>query len=420
MHRLKLVLVFSFLMISGILLVRYFIDGIKITTTIETTFRIFIKYLAGLGIVGIALMAIDRARIWLNRSHLHNMALQNIVVIFSFLMIVLLPTVGLLVNSESRIPTYENRTLAQRPSLGSNTISSFPTDFNNYINDNFGLRKMFISLNSFIKSKYLHSSQVTSVILGKSNWLFLEESAKDSLGWTRFSDDQLAILKANIEEQNNRLVQRGTYYLIVIAPNKETIYPEYLPDTIQRSNYQTRMDQLLQYLISENSTVPILDLRRPLLQAKTTYPLYWQTDTHWNNYGAFIAYSEIMKKLSDQYPSLRQPSSSDYDIIVREVSRSGDLANMLSLHDQLVDEESIDVELNPQYIDDNRFGSGLVFWDSFYEAVDPFMSKTFMDITKPERSHNFDYGWAESKKYDIVINLITERRLHALLANIPG
>jgi hypothetical protein len=418
---LKLVLlVFSSLILAGFLLVRYYIDGIKITTTIETSIWIFIRYLAGLGILCIVLLAMDRARIWVNRSHLLKMTLQNIVIIFSFLMIVLLPTIGLLVDSESRIPTYENRTLAQRPSLDLNTISSLPTDFDNYINDNFGLRKMFISLNSLIKSKYLHSSQVTNVILGKNNWLFLEESAKDSLGWTRFSEDQLAILKANIEEQNNRLIQRGTLYLIVIAPNKETIYPEYLPVTIQRSHNQTRLDQLLQYLISENSTVPILDLRSPLLQAKTTYPVYWQTDTHWNNYGAFIAYSEIMKKLSDQYPGLRQPTFSDYHVIVRKVPRSGDLANMLSLHDQLVDEESIDVELNPQYIDDNRLGSGLVFGDSFYEAVDPFISKNFIDITKPERSHNFDYGWAEAKKYDIVINLLTERRLHALLANVPG
>ena len=48
----------------------------------------------------------------------------------------------------------------------------------------------------------------------------------------------------------------------------------------------------------EKHRIKILDLNKPLLRekAKGRAPLYWATDSHWNSFGAYVAYSEIIKK----------------------------------------------------------------------------------------------------------------------------
>jgi alginate O-acetyltransferase complex protein AlgJ len=64
------------------------------------------------------------------------------------------------------------------------------------------------------------------------------------------------------------------------------------------------VDQLVEYLRA-HSTVNVLDLRPALLEARKTAPAYMKTDTHWNNFGAFMAYQELVRTLAkDGFPGL--------------------------------------------------------------------------------------------------------------------
>ena len=57
------------------------------------------------------------------------------------------------------------------------------------------------------------------------------------------------------------------------------------------------VDQFYNYMRA-HSTVRVLDIRSALLAAKKTRPAYLKTDEHWNNYGGFVAYQEIMRALA--------------------------------------------------------------------------------------------------------------------------
>ncbi|MFN8387050.1 MAG: hypothetical protein U0X92_11595 [Anaerolineales bacterium] len=63
------------------------------------------------------------------------------------------------------------------------------------------------------------------------------------------------------------------------------------------------MDQVIAYLRA-NGKQQVIDLRPALLTAKSERQVYYATDTHWNDYGAYIAYSAIMNELRKTDPKI--------------------------------------------------------------------------------------------------------------------
>jgi hypothetical protein len=390
------------------------------TTLYELNNSLF-YYLLGIGIWCLLFFAIDYVfSLRAGLKHINSRTVTSILLVGVLFLIILPSSIGLVLGSEKRLPNTENRNLAMMPGL--TAFADFSKNFDSYVNDNFGLRKLFIRMNNTVKVDALQIPQISDVILGKNSWLFYKDAVNDSNGTTQLDDILLQALNENIQKQNDWLTQRGIYYLIVIAPNKESIYPEYIPDIYSKGQKQSRTDQILEYLQSHHSKVPILDLRKPILEAKSAYPylLYWKTDTHWNEYGAFIGYCSIIEQLSVVFPNLQRISKSDFTISEAPILRPGDLSNMLSMQDKFVDTKSIKATLNSNGDSDSgKIGTAVIFGDSFYDAIDPYFSNNFSEISKPERSHNFDYNWITGNP-EVVINLVVERRLHALINNAPG
>jgi hypothetical protein len=390
-------------------------------TTLDDLKHSLFFYLTGIGIFCAVIFAIDCLLSLKHISrHINSRTVASILLVALLFLVILPSSIGLILGSEKRLPNTENRNLAVVPGLS--VITEFTKDFDSFVNDNFGLRKLFIKMNNLVEVNGFKISPISDVIIGQNNWLYYKDGVKDSNGTTRFTQDQLQILMKNIQNQNDWLAERGIYYLIVVAPNKETIYPEGIPDIYAKGQKQSRTDQLLEYLQSQNSKVPILDLRKPILDAKSTYPYlsYWQTDTHWNEFGAFIGYCNIIRQLSTVFPNLRPISKSDFTVTQLPIQRPGDLSNMLSMQDEFVDTQSAKVILNPNLnLGSSKLTSAVIFGDSFYDAVDPYLSNNISEIIKAPTSHNFDYNWIAGHP-DVVINLLVERRLHALMSNVPG
>jgi len=129
------------------------------------------------------------------------------------------------------------------------------------------------------------------------------------------------------------LKKKGIKYLLVIVPIKSTIYPEYLPDWLTRSPRPSKLDQFTEYM-KAHSTVPVLDLRPALLAAKTNAFVYLNTDSHWNNLGAFVGYQEIVKTLGSQFPGMQPLPQSAFDFKELPDGSGRDLAKMLGLESQ--------------------------------------------------------------------------------------
>jgi len=175
------------------------------------------------------------------------------------------------------------------------------------------------------------------VLLGQNGWLYYAGEKEGELNEYRsvkpFTDAELERMRKKLEAHQAWLASRGIQFLFLIAPDKAEIYAEYLPQWLRRVGQQNRLDQLLGYLRA-HSTVDILDVRPALLAAKKFQPVFYKTDTHWNEVGAFLAYQQLAEKLRDRFPNYPTESLADFELV--EVDRpGGDLARLLGRQEQM-------------------------------------------------------------------------------------
>jgi len=302
----------------------------------------------------------------------------------------------------------EKRRLAELPAfnLKPGTLATFPSRFEAYFNDHFGYRNLFIRRYNRIMKKYFAKSPVPNVLIGKNNWLFFTESnlIDDFVGADPFTQGELEAWRSNLEHKRNWLAKHGIRYLFVVAPNKQTIYPEYLPDYLQKDRGQSRLQQLVAYL-KTHSDVSILDLSGVLAEAKKRHRIYHVTDTHWNDRGAYTAYRAIMDRVGRWFPEVAVTQNK---IIETEniLGPGGDLAGMLDMADTMPEESPV-LKMQPTAcspeikkavadfrkipVDQMRSATlvttcdasklrAVVFRDSFFEPLIPLIAEDFNRI----------------------------------------
>ena len=153
------------------------------------------------------------------------------------------------------------------------------------------------------------------VYVGKDGWLFYTDSIDNFLGTDLYSENMLKRIAKQMQGRADWCEENGMVFYFMIAPNKNTIYPEKMMSSMQEGE-QKRIDQIYDYL-KANTTVKCIDVRDALLaekEANPTVDLYYPLDTHWNNHGGFIAYQTIMDEIKKDFPNAIKFEKDDYQI----------------------------------------------------------------------------------------------------------
>ncbi len=353
-----------------------------------------------------------------------------------FLVAICVPAVRSLTVSAQAQATTENRRLAPAPEWHWKRayLIVFPTKFEAFFNDRFGYRDTLIRWLSLIRVRSLHTSASPQVIVGKKGWLYYTETPVgcDYANVRPFREEELEGWKQTLERRRAWLAARGIHYYFVVAPDKQTIYPEMLPAALRERRGPSRLDQLEAYL-QAHSDFRILDLRQPLLRAKDRDRLFCRTDSHWNERGAYLGYRSLMEAVSESFPGLQPlPRSALQAGAMR--TRGGDLARMLGLDDRYHEDflflaprtprQAHTVPVPPQWhLPDWRWPllterpgpqlpRAVMFRDSFAACMVPFLSEHFRHIFYVRQEPDeFDYALVEREKPDIVIQETVERKL---------
>lgn len=238
----------------------------------------------------------------------------------------------------------ENRRLTSFPEIqwSQKAIVQFPRGFEQYFNDHFQLRDYFILGYNYLKIKIWKRSSHKKVLLGADGWLFLsgDRVLEDFVSVNQFAVDQLEARRKILEAKRDWLAKRGIQYLFVIPPNKQSVYPEFMPETYQRLQGETRLDQFITYM-QKNSDVNILDLRKAMRATKEDQQVYFRLDSHWNELGGLIASREILRAVNrslQQIPDLYLKDLSDYTIRPEQRQKEGDLARLMGYPSAVSDE----------------------------------------------------------------------------------
>src|SRR5712671_2657769 len=231
--------------------------------------------------------------------------------------------------------TSENRTLAPFPKLTTfKDLADVSRASENYVNDRFGLRSQLVHANSLMHYR-LGISTNKDVVIGKDGWLFYaaERIMEQHTGADIFKPDELDKWVRQMEADRDWLEQRNIAFYMVAAPDKNTIYPEKLPDYPRPRNATTRLDQLSARL--EQSTLEFINPKAALLAAKQkNVQVYFDGDTHWTQRGALVAYELLMERIRRKFPDIAARTIDDYRVSVDE-DAFGDLAYLLTLHGDL-------------------------------------------------------------------------------------
>ena len=201
-------------------------------------------------------------------------------------------------------------------------------------------RNKLIAFNSELTSlltggTYMESTQV---LLGKNNWLFYKTELDghplwDYMGINHFTDEEPAAIAANLVGMRDGFNALGVDFYVTALPNKEIIYEEYMPDTVARVDTVSRAEQLANY-IWDNTDLVYVYPKQALLDAKAEGQIYYQTDTHWNQKGAFVGMQQLMHEAYGV-------DAKDLDSVSFDIT-SYDLAGDLAVIGGVADKYNID------------------------------------------------------------------------------
>lgn len=196
----------------------------------------------------------------------------------------------------------DNRPLHEKPVK---FTRNYAREFEDYYNDTFAGRKKIIS--KYVKLQKKLKIDAGQYFYGQDGWIFYD-SIKANNGNTLvdyyaevyFDDEELEKMAQGINMAYDFYAKRGIKYVIFVAPNKENIYSEFMPERMQRIRKSdvSRMDKAVEYL-KKHTRAEIVNAKPAMVKAKSVVAqnLYFKKDTHWNNVGGYVGFEQLAAAL---------------------------------------------------------------------------------------------------------------------------
>lgn len=209
----------------------------------------------------------------------------------------------------------ERRLLAQKPD--SFWFNSSQTE--SYLADHLPFRDSFLDF--YFEMGMGFDLKTPAALIGKEKWLFQREFAN---GYNLHNiqsyqnkplltpaeilkiRDNLHLIHAWCRAHNIRLY-------VLFPPSKDRVYARYMPSYILRENRPSLVKEVIEALPPDIPVIPLED-ELILLSDQLKEPLYYLTESHWSEEGAFQVYRLLMQRLKQDFKTLKPVSESDFDL----------------------------------------------------------------------------------------------------------
>ena len=380
-----------------------------------------------------------RRSTWL-RAALEGSARRDVTLVVAFLAMLAVP---MLMDMEPTLlpdqRSNEKRRLAPLPELELRSIGQFPQLYDAWYRDHFGYRSELFRWNSWFHVRVLGTSPLPDkLIVGKDGWLFQYDPVLDAnfKGEPLFGFEDMERIRLQCEGHYRWLATMGIRYYLFIAPLSSTINAEHLPERFQRYK-PGRWAAELKAHFDKYSTVPVIEPSEALFEAKKVRDVYFNNDIHWNPYGAYFGYRELIERIRKDDPRVPAPWSLDELRVRNDTNDQADIAHMLGLADVLL---RVEPALEPRHKRKARFsrfpdlpGSVffldkaqtfanpdttlprlLMFHDSFGLYLKPLLNEHFRSST---------YIWYPLLLPDVVLqerpDIVVHELMERFLVNLP-
>lgn len=281
--------------------------------------------------------------------------------------------------------------------------------------------------------------------VGKDGWVFLGDvfnrNFSQAIGRRQLNEADLSSWSSSWRGQADYLKSQGIAFVVIVAPSQWSIYRDKLPAWAPDGKGHTPLDQLL----ALSPKLPLLDLRPTLIAGRAQHDTYSKLNSHWTDYGAFVAWPTLAAELERQTGErLWRPQLERVEI----TDEANEFDGMMSirarnpwtryvLNNRPADYQMIQADGGRQAVQWDMKTSLfdmprrtwnmqapsakrlLVLRDSMGDALSPFLQNSFRDVV--QLRHSLDtpatrpdfVATIEQVKPDVVIVELTERYLDA-------
>ena len=349
--------------------------------------------------------------------------------------IVILPFAGMAFHMTTE--PVGNSPLKDKPQLtgedGSFNIG-FLKDAGDWFESVYAFRPEMITADSLVQKAVYNVSSQDNVISGRQNWLFYQATVNDYTAQEPLSDRMIFNIASNIALLQRYVDSKGADMVFTIAPNKNSLYPEYMPDgyiVTENAKNHERLAALIR-----SSDINYLDLYSLFTDARSASadnaPLYYARDSHWNEEGAVMVYEQLMQAAGQVYASDRLQIA---DAPAAAADMYGDLSLMLYPAGILPEERGIYIpeyhwiytgeaaDVTANYVETANDSAAIraklvMYRDSFGNSLLPYFAETFESgVFSQTMPYPIDNDMGEGT--GLVIVEIVERHLSSLAKAAP-
>ena len=281
------------------------------------------------------------------------------------------------------------------------------------------------------------------VVMGSESQGHFVSALPDYEGTNIMQDSQVTSLTTRIQSRVDWLKENmeGTELIYVIVPNSMTVFPETVPDNYVRYEGEGRSAQFIKAAKDAGATV--INVTDSLLAHKEDgYKLFHKTDSHWTEYGAWVAYTDLMNYISETWADAKPRTFDEMGFYTKDVD-GGDMPYYLGLDIKKVRETAVFSNPNfelpislPKHVSDHGLNmnhdttpkykdvksnrdnlpSAYIMRDSYGIALYDMLAERFnRTVYESMWSYSFDTDKIKGLNVDYVIIVIAERNLGDVL-----
>jgi alginate O-acetyltransferase complex protein AlgJ len=263
------------------------------------------------------------------------------------------------------------------------------------------------------------------VLVGKKGWLYLHGDTNNILGQhtgkVKMGSERLEAWRQVLKGRVAASASLEIPWQCVVVPDKEAVYPEFLPDDVVPVPRRP-VHEFLE--VAESVGAPVVYGLDRLLEAKGDAELYPRTDSHWNYRGAYLAYLVFCEELAARGVELDIVDEDDLEW--EESTIDGGLgrkvrpepvtgptirARIKRPRGRVVFDNEVNNHGRVVFCEREDPGpSCVLFGESFSDFLLPFLQETFRRLVFVHTSM-FVTGVLEREEPDVVLSLPTERFL---------
>ncbi len=267
-----------------------------------------------------------------------------------------------------------------------------------------------------------------SVVEGRDGFLFLGTYERTDV--MRLFTDPHALPVAVQEEWSRALVarreyfeRRGTPYLTVVVPDSHLVYADALPAGTTPTPHTPYRQ--VHARIDDATRAQCLYLLDDLVAGREEHDTFQTTDSHWTDFGAYLAYRRTMEVLRAQMPNIevlpwerlawseRLSFGALGAVMPEERSERIRVAEVVDSRCRSIRAISTEVRDGYLLVEQDRpdLPTAVIFRDSFMTNAHKFFSESFRRVAYVSHPNQLYFDLIEAEDPDVVIFETVERRL---------